>query len=198
MFDSWMRILQRVDGSALFLYADNDLARQNLQREAGLRGVAARRLVFGGRLSAPEYRARYRVCDLFLDTLPYNAGTTASDALWAGLPVLTCAGEAMAGRVAASLLEAIELPELVTHSREEYEALAVVLAMDVTRLGAIRRKLAHNRDSTLLFDTPRFTASIEAAYSTMYDRHRAGLPPDHIRVSATTAADRRPDAVPSW
>lgn len=183
-FSAWMRILNQVNGSVLFLYADNDIAVENLRREAGSRGIDPGRLVFGGRLPAPEYRARYRACDLFLDTLPYNAGTTASEALWAGLPVLTCAGEAMAGRVAASLLKAIGLPELVTYSRGEYEALAVALATEVDRLGDIRGELARNRDVAPLFDTPRFTALIEAAYCAMHERQRAGLPPGQIRVPA--------------
>jgi predicted O-linked N-acetylglucosamine transferase (SPINDLY family) len=181
-FDGWMRILKQVDGSVLFLYAENERAAINLKKEAALRGVDAGRLIFGKRLPVPEYLARYRIADLFLDTLPYNAGTTASDALWAGLPVLTCVGEAFAGRVAASLLNAIHLPELVTSTQEAYEELAIALATNPERLRQIRQKLANNRLTAPLFDTPRFTRHIEAAYTEMYARYQAGLPPAHIFI----------------
>jgi len=181
-FDSWMRILKQVDGSVLFLYAENALAAINLKKEAALRGVAPDRLVFGKRLPAPEYLARYRIADLFLDTLPYNAGTTASDALWAGLPVLTCVGEAFASRVAASLLNAIHLPELITSTQDAYEALAVELAANPERLRQIRQKLANNRLTAPLFDTALFTQHIEAAYTAMYGRYQADLPPEHISI----------------
>lgn len=181
-FDGWMRILKRVEGGVLFLYAGNELAEINLKKEATLRGVDADRLIFGKRLPVPEYLARYRVADLFLDTLPYNAGTTASDALWAGLPVLTCVGEAFASRVAASLLNAIHLPELITSTQEEYEELAIELATNPEKLGQIRKKLANNRLTTPLFDTQLFTKHIEAAYTEMYERHQADLPPEHIYI----------------
>ena len=181
-FDGWMRILRHVDDSVLFLYADNDLAASNLQKEAVQRGVDAGRLIFGKQLPMPEYLSRYRAADLFLDTLPYNGGATASDALWAGLPVLTCIGETFAGRVAASLLNAIHLPELITRTQEEYEALAVDLASNRQRLNEIRQKLENNRLTAPLFDTPLFARHIEAAYTTMYERYRAGLPPDHVYV----------------
>jgi len=183
-FDRWMRILRRAERAVLFLYADNDTAAENLRREATLRDVDPARLVFAGRVPAPEYRARYRVCDLFLDTLPYNAGTTASDALWAGLPVLTCAGASFAGRVAASVVTALGLPDLVTRSPEDYEALAVALATDSARLGEIRERLARNRDTSPLFDAAAFAASIEAAFAAMHGRQQAGLPPDHIRADS--------------
>ena len=175
-FDSWMRILKAVAGSVLFLYAENDQASINLKKEAELRGVSAERLIFGKRLPVPEYLARYRSADLFLDTLPYNAGTTASDALWAGLPLLTCTGEAFASRVAASLLSAIGLPELITVNSVDYESLAIELAKNPIKLKAIKEKLALNRHTTPLFDTPRFTRSIEAAYRTMYGRFQADMP----------------------
>jgi len=179
-FDSWMRILQRVEGSVLFLLADNAQAAANLRREAVARGVAADRLVFAGLLPPAEYIARYRVADLFLDTLPYNAGTTASDALWAGLPVLTLVGRSFASRVAASLLTAIGLPELITTSPEDYERVAVELGTNTGKLGAVRKKLADNRLTTRLFDTTQFTRDIEAVYEAMCARYRAGLAPDHI------------------
>jgi predicted O-linked N-acetylglucosamine transferase (SPINDLY family) len=181
-FDGWMRILKQVDGSVLFLLADNELAAINLTREASQRGVDAGRLVFGKRLATTEYLARYRAADLFLDTFPFNAGTTASDALWAGLPLLTLTGEAFASRMAASLLSAIELPELITTTQEEYEALAVALALNPERLQAIRQKLARNRLSTALFDTPRFTRHLEDAYTQMLELYHADLPPEHIYV----------------
>ena len=181
-FDGWMRILRQVEGSVLFLYVANDSAAVNLRKEAEARGVESDRLIFGKRLPLPEYLARYRVADLFLDTLPYNAGTTASDALWVGLPVLTCMGESFASRVAASLLNAIQLPELITSTQEEYEALAIELATNSEKLGTIRRKLERNRLTTPLFDTQLFTHHIEEAYRMMYERYQADLPPDHLSV----------------
>jgi predicted O-linked N-acetylglucosamine transferase (SPINDLY family) len=129
-----------------------------------------------------EHLARYHLADLFLDTLPYNAHTTASDALWAGLPVLTQIGQTFAGRVAASLLNAIGLPELVTHSRVEYETLALELAHNPERLRSIKPKLESNRLTTPLFDTALFARHIEAAYEAMIRRYRAGLPPKAISV----------------
>ena len=122
------------------------------------------------------------MADLFLDSAPYNAGTTASDALWAGLPVLTCPGEAFASRVAASVLNAIELPELIANSLDEYVALAIELANNAPGLKTIRRKLEKNRTTTRLFDTPRFTKHLEDAYIKMHQRRQAGLPPDHIHA----------------
>jgi len=183
-FDGWMRILNAVPDSVLFLYADNKWAEDNLKLEAEKRGVSQTRLVFGARIGRSEYLARYRAADLFLDTLPYNAGTTASDALWAGLPVLTCMGESFASRVAASLLNAIELPELITTTQEQYEATAIELATNPTKLKEIKDKLERNRLTTALFDTPRFTKHIEAAYMQMYERYQADLPPDHIYIEA--------------
>ncbi|HKF96813.1 MAG TPA: hypothetical protein VKB20_01040, partial [Steroidobacteraceae bacterium] len=183
-FDSWMRILQATPGSVLFLYASSAAVVENLSREARSRGVAAERLVFGGKLPFAQYLARYRTADLFLDTLPYNAGTTASDALWAGLPVLSCAGEAFAARMGASLLQAIGLPELITTSRERYEQLAIELGQDRQRLEAIRQKLAAQRHSAPLFDTARFTGHLEDAYRKMYERYHGGLPAEHIEVGS--------------
>ncbi len=176
-FDGWMRILNGVDGSVLFLYTDNELSKANLIKEAGLRGIDSARLIFGDRLPTEEYLARYRVCDLFLDTFPYNAGTTASDALWAGLPVLTLAGQSFASRVAASVLNAIGFPELVTTSQDEYEALAIELAKNPQKLADIKLRLARNRLTTPLFNTPLFTKNLEAAYIQMYERYQAGLEP---------------------
>jgi hypothetical protein len=124
--------------------------------------------------------ARYQLADLFLDTLPFNSGTTASDALWAGLPVLTQIGQSFAGRMAASLLNAIELPELITHTQAEYEALAIELAINPEKLQAIKEKLAKNRLTTPLFNTPLFTKNLELAYTQIYQRYQVGLAPDHL------------------
>jgi predicted O-linked N-acetylglucosamine transferase (SPINDLY family) len=182
-FAAWMRILLRVDGSTFFLYAGNEVAERNLRREAERCGVHPSRIVFGKFLAQEDYLARFRTMDLFLDTLPYNAGTTASDALWAGLPVLTCAGQAFAGRVAASLLNAIELPELVTSTLGQYEETAVKLAKNPELLREIKQKLARNRLKTALFDTRAFTEHLEVAYTRVYERHRAGLSPQTIFVT---------------
>ena len=185
VFDRWMRILKAVDGSVLWLSEKNDTAVSNLRREAVLRGVKPDRLVFAKRVaSRADHLARHGLADLFLDTLPYNAHTTASDALWAGVPVLTCAGESFAGRVAASLLLTIGLPELIAATPNDYEALAVALAQNPARLGGIREKLARNRLTTPLYDARRFARSIEAAYERMVERHEAGLPPEHIFIDA--------------
>jgi protein O-GlcNAc transferase len=181
-FAGWMRIMRQVDGSVLWLLEDNPWAVRNLRREAVQRGVDAERLVFAKRVELSEHLARQRLADLFLDTLPYNAHTTASDALWVGLPVLTRTGETFAGRVAASLLNAIELPELITATRDEYEQVAVALASDPQRLTEIKQRLAGNRLTTALFDTRLFTKNIETAYTEIYERYRAGLPADHIHV----------------
>jgi predicted O-linked N-acetylglucosamine transferase (SPINDLY family) len=182
VFDSWVGILKAVDESVLWLFQDNPTAAMNLQKEAALRGLDPARLVFATRMDLPEHLARHKAADLFLDTLPYNAHTTASDALWAGLPVLTCMGESFASRVAASLLNAIGLPELVTETRADYEALAIKLAKNPAQLKEIKEKLGRNRLTTPLFDTALFTKNIEAAYSQMFERYQADLPPDHLEL----------------
>jgi predicted O-linked N-acetylglucosamine transferase (SPINDLY family) len=181
-FSGWMRILEQVPGSVLMLYAGRggEEVQRNLRAEAKRRGVEPERLVFGEALAAAEYLARYRAADLFLDTLPYNAGTTASDALWAGLPVLTCMGEAFASRMAGSLLSAIGLPELITHSQAQYEAAAIALGREPERLKRIRERLAANRLSTALFDSRRFTENLERAYTHIYERFQAGLEPADV------------------
>ena len=182
VFDCWMRILRRVDGSVLWLLEDNEIAALNLKKAAAERGIDAGRLVFASRMPLPEHLARHRLAALFLDTLPCNAHTTASDALWAGLPVLTQIGETFAGRVAASVLNAVGLPELITATPQAYEDLAVEFAADSEKLAAIRAKLANNRLTKPLFDTRLFTRHIEAAYTAMYQRYQAGLPPECISV----------------
>lgn len=181
-FDGWMRILTQVPGSVLHLLGGGGALESNLRREAQARAVAAERVVFGARLPAPEYLARYRSADLFLDTLPYNAGTTASDALWAGLPVLTCSGEAFASRIGASLLQAVGLPQLITTTREEYEGLAIELACTPQRLADIRTKLASGLQTAPLFNTAASARHLETAYASMYERHLAGLAPTDIRL----------------
>lgn len=182
LFDGWMRILRHVEGSVLWLLEDNAAAADNLRREAAARGVSADRIVFAERMLLPEHLARHRCADLFLDTLPYNAHTTASDALWAGLPVLTCLGETFAGRVAASLLHTIGLPDLIASTLPDYERMAIELATNPARLAAVAKRLADNRMTMPLFDTKLFTRHIEAAYIAMAARHRAGQPPQPIVV----------------
>lgn len=181
-FSSWMRILNRVPLSVLFLVAGDPALEANLRGYATRHRIDPRRLVFADRLPPDQYLARFRAADLFLDTLPYNAGATASDALWAGLPVITLAGESFAGRIAASLLKAVGLPELITTSRDAYEDLAVALASDPFRLRKIRSKLADMGPRSALFDTDRSTRNLESAFIAMRERYVTGLPPDHIRL----------------
>jgi predicted O-linked N-acetylglucosamine transferase (SPINDLY family) len=187
VFAVWMRLLASVEGSVLWLLHDNAVATANLQRAASARGVAPERLVFAPRVDLDRHLARHRHAGLFLDTLPCNAHTTASDALWAGLPLLTCAGTTFPGRVAASLLHAIGLPDLVTRNLGEYEALARALAGSPERLAALRATLARHRGTHPLFDTDRFRHHIEAAYATMHERDRRGLPPAAFDVAAQGA-----------
>ena len=182
VFECWTRILKQVEDSVLWLLEGNATAASNLRKEAVARGINSDRLIFAKRMPSPEHLARHRLADLFLDTLPYNAHATATDALWAGLPVLTCLGETFAGRVAASLLTAIRLPELITTTLEDYEHLAIELATHPEKMAIIKSKLAENRFTTPLFDTKLFTNHIEAAYTAMYERHKAGLAPDHIII----------------
>lgn len=181
-FDGWMRILQAVPGSVLWLLEDNSFVALNLRREAQARGVAPERLVFAPRMELGEHLARHRLADLFLDTLPCNAHTTASDALWAGLPLLTCAGASFASRVAASLLHAVGLPELVTESQAEYEARAIALAQNPAQLKALRERLQAMLPNAPLFDAQRFARDIEAAFKVMYERHLQGFPLAVIEV----------------
>ena len=182
-FDGWMRILGQVEGSVLWLSEADPTAVLNLRKEAEARGIRAARLIFAKRmLLMEEHLARLRAADMFIDTFPYNAHATGSDALWAGLPVLTRVGHTFAGRVAASLLNAIGLPELITKTQSEYEALAIELATNPDRLIQIRKKLEANRLAAPLFDTELFTRHMENAYVQMYERYHADLPPDHIYV----------------
>ena len=191
VFDHWMNILKRVDGSVLWLREYRAIASDNLRKEAERRGVGGERLVFAQRVAAAaEHLARHRVADLFLDTLPFNAHTTACDALWAGLPVLTRIGETLAGRVAASLLYAVDLPELIAQNAKEYENIAVELATDRARLRVIKERLAQNRRTLPLFNTQLFTRRIESAFQAINERHRRGLAPDHVYVDELAAASK--------
>jgi predicted O-linked N-acetylglucosamine transferase (SPINDLY family) len=184
MFDVWMRLLAAIDGSVLWLKDNDAAATHNLRLEAERRGIAAQRLVFAPPVPlVADHLARHRKADLFLDTLPYNAHTTTNDALWAGLPVLSCLGPTFAARVAASQLNTVGLPELITTSLAEYEALALRLAREPALLGAAKAKLAANRRALPLFDTARFARNIEAAYTAMRQLYRQGRHPMHVAVS---------------
>jgi predicted O-linked N-acetylglucosamine transferase (SPINDLY family) len=187
IFEGWMRILKAVEGSVLWLFHDNDWAVENLKKEAEKQGVAANRLVFAERLPLSEHLARHRQANLFLDTAPYNAHTTTSDSLWAGLPVITLMGQSFASRVAASLLNAVALPDFITRTQEEYEALAIELALHPKKLADAKLRLANNRLTAPLFDTPLFTQNIEVAYLKMMERYHANLQPDHIFVGCELA-----------
>ncbi len=182
VFDIWMRLLRGVEGSVLWLYRGNAAAEVNLRREAASRGINPSRLVFAGRVNLQEHLARHRLAGLFLDTLPYNAHTTASDALWSGLPLVSCRGESFAGRVAASLLMSVGLPELVTESLEDYEALALRLATDASLLRDFRERLKQNRLTYPLFDTDRYRRHIEAAYTRMWELWQCGEIPRSFAV----------------
>jgi protein O-GlcNAc transferase len=182
MFESWMRILKQVPDSVLWLLDDIAEFRNNLCRAAQRHDVAGTRLIFAPRVAVEKHLARLKLADLFLDSLPYNAHTTASDALWAGLPLLTCRGTAFPGRVAASLLGAAGLSDLVTETPADYERLAVALARDTSRLGAIRQKLRQNRLDCALFDTDRFRRHIEASYAMMWDIWLSGEKPHAFSV----------------
>jgi len=184
VFDVWMRLLNGVDRSVLWLLSGNEVAATNLRHAARERGVDPARLVFAPRVEPEDHLGRHSLADLFLDTLPYNAHTTGSDALWAGLPLITCTGASFAGRVGASLLHAVGLPELVTNSLEEYEHLAMKLASDPSALGKLRARLWTNRVTQSLFDTNRFARHIEAAYVAMFDRHHSGEPPSSLVIKA--------------
>jgi len=181
VFDSWMRILVRIDRSVMWLSPTNATAAANLKKEASRRGVDPGRLKFATRLAAlPEHVARLRTADLFLDTFPYNAHATALDALWAGLPVLTCEGQGFASRVASSLLRTVGLPHLITGSIAQYEDTATALAADAARLMQLRATLAQARWTTALFDTARYARNLESAYEQIHDRYHSGAAPAHI------------------
>jgi protein O-GlcNAc transferase len=185
-FDIWMRLLHEIPESVLWLMETSALATANLQREAHVRGIDPRRLIFAQRVpSHAEHLARHRLADLFLDTLPYNAHTTMSDALWSGLPALTCVGDTLAGRTGGSILRAAGLDELVTSTPAQYEMTALTLARDKNALAHVRQKLVDNLATTPLFDCARYTRNIEKAYTRMVDIARAGKPAQPIIEDAT-------------
>ncbi len=187
IFGVWMRLLREIPGSVLWLLEGNSAAPRNLRRAAAERDIAPERLVFAPKIKLEDHLARHRLADLFLDTLPCNAHTTTSDALWAGLPVLTCMGTTFAGRVAASLLHAVGLGDLITHSLAEYELRAVELATDTRLLAEVKRRLARNRGSHALFDTGRFRRHIEAAYIQMWEQQQRGEPPSGFAVTPSVS-----------
>jgi protein O-GlcNAc transferase len=184
LFDVWMRLLNGVDGSVLWLAADQSAVMANLRREAAARNIDPARLIFAPKVDRLEdHLARHRLADLFLDTLPYNAHATANDALWAGLPLVTCTGTSFAGRVATSLLHAIGLPDLASDDLAEYETLALRLASDPPLLQEVRQRLARNRSTLPLFDTRRQCRHIESAYLTMWDILERGEEPRGFAVA---------------
>jgi predicted O-linked N-acetylglucosamine transferase (SPINDLY family) len=183
VFDIWMRLLHGVNGSVLWLFEDNVTAAANLKREAEARNIPSSRLVFAPRMNLEDHLARQSLADLFLDTLPCNAHTTASDALWVDLPVLTILGTTFAGKVAASLLHALGLPELIASSLAEYEALALRLARDPTLMAGLRERLSRSRETSALFDTARFTRNLEAAFTAMWERYQRGERPGDFSVA---------------
>ena len=183
VFGVWMRLLGRVPGSVLWLLDANPLAKDNLRKEAARHGVDPDRLIFAPKVPGAEHLGRYALADLFLDNLPVCAHTTASEALWSGLPVVTCLGEVFVGRVAASLLSACGAPELIAPSLEAYEALALRLATSPAELGALRARLITARDTAPLFDTPLYARRLEAAFTHMVRLHNAGRPPEPFAVA---------------
>jgi predicted O-linked N-acetylglucosamine transferase (SPINDLY family) len=180
VFERWCALLHAVPDSVLWLYEANPQATDNLLREAGERGIDPGRIFFAPFVAQEKHLARLAAADLFLDTLPYNAHTTASDALWAGVPLVTCIGDTFASRVAASLLRAVGCDELITRSLDEYQALALELAGDRARLAGIRQRLIDSREVAPLFDSPRFAIGIEQLFERMAQRHREGLAPDSL------------------
>jgi predicted O-linked N-acetylglucosamine transferase (SPINDLY family) len=182
VFDGWMRILSSVKASVLWLLEDNPSVPINLRKEAELRGISGDRLIFAKRVPPPEHLARHRCADLFIDTYPCNAHTTASDSLWAGLPLITLRGESFASRVASSLLSAAGLPELITDTQSDYESLAIELANDSIKLREYKSRLLNNLLTMPLFDTQSTTKNIESAYIEMMERYWNGLLPENITL----------------
>ena len=182
MFDVWVRLLKKIDNSVLWLIEGNSEATENLKKEAKIRNIDASRLIFAKRMKLEDHLARHKNADLFLDTLPYNAHTTASDSLWAGLPVLTCLGKAFPGRVAASLLRSLDLPELITYSENEYIFKAEELALNPEKLTLIKNKLDANKFSQPLFNTELFCRNLESAFKIIFERYSLGLETEDISL----------------
>jgi predicted O-linked N-acetylglucosamine transferase (SPINDLY family) len=187
VFSVWMQVLRQVQKSILFLTIDNPSAKMNLLKEAQAHGVSAKQIIFGERLALPDYLARFRAMDLFLDTLPYNAGTTASDALWSGLPVLTCTGKTFAGRIATSLLQSIGLPELIAATPAVYQEIAIRLGSNPLQMLELKDKLSQNKGTQALFNTAVFTGHLETAYEVAIDRHASSLHSAHIHAGSDLA-----------
>ena len=171
-----------MQGSQLWLLTNNNVTLENLKKEATNQGINENRLVFASYVSISKHLNRIKHADLFLDTRPYNAHTTSSDALRMGIPVLTCIGQSFPSRVAASILNSVNLPELITDTQEEYESLAIELATNPIKFKIIKDKLNNNLSTAPLFDTPQFTRNLESAYKTMYEKHHSGMKPEHIYV----------------
>ncbi|MEQ1825399.1 MAG: tetratricopeptide repeat protein [Pirellula sp.] len=184
MFDLWMRVLKSVPNAVLWIYVQNDIAANNLRSEAVARGVGADRMVFARRLpNLDDHMARYSLADLFLDTFPYNAHSTSSDALWMGCPVITKSGQTFASRIAGSVLRAVQLEQLITTTTDDYERLAIELASDRSKLQALRSHLEANRFSLPLFQSQEYAKNMEAGFETVWQRWLAGLAPDHINIA---------------
>jgi predicted O-linked N-acetylglucosamine transferase (SPINDLY family) len=182
IFDSWMRILTATENSQLWLIDNGEATCLNLRKEAHARGVNPDRLIFAKNIPIPEYLARFKLADLFLDTYPYNAGTVGSDALRMGLPLLTLCGNSFSSRMAASLLHAVNLDELITHSKDDYEFLAVSMYKDRVKYSSIKTKLRESLPQSKLFDIERFTRSIETAFEDIYEHYQAGESPRHFII----------------
>jgi protein O-GlcNAc transferase len=184
VFGAWMRILAAVEGSVLWLLEGPVAAMRNLRAEAEWRGIAGPRLVFAPPMPVTPHWARIQLADLFLDTSPCNAHTTASDALWAGVPLITVTGSSFAGRVATSLLHAVDMPELCVSSLADYELLAIRLATHLPELAAVRARVQEARRSGSLFDTAGYCRHVEAAFVEIHARHRRGEAPSTLDVEA--------------
>ena len=182
-FDIWMNLLKKVKGSVLWLLVENSIARENLKKEAAKRNIDESRIIFAKIMPLADHLARHRCADLFIDTFPYTAHTTCSDALWAGLPVVTRIGNSFASRVSASLLNAIGLSELITHSEKEFENLALELANDKYKLEKLKIKLEKNKISKSLFNTEIYTKNIESSYRTIYNRYLNNLSAEDIEIN---------------
>ena len=181
-FDIWMRVLEKIKGSVLWLRKSNEWSEANFTKEARKRGIDPSRLVFAGKIAMEEHLARHKLADLFIDTFKFNAHTTASEALWAGLPVVTKLGKGFAARVASSLLNAIDLPELITETNEDYEALILDLATNQDKLMKIKKRLINNRLSKPLFDTELYTKHLESGYKQAYKEYIKGHQPKLIKI----------------
>ena len=182
VFGIWMKILKQVKGSVLWLLEDNLTATNNLKLEANKRDIDVKRIIFARRMKMSDHFARLKVADLFIDTLPYNAHTSASDGLWVGLPFLTLAGDTFTSRVGASMLNAIGLPELITHSENEYKNKAIELATNSILLKEIKKKLEINKLSKPLFDAKLFTKNVESAYKKIYKKYNSNIPTENIEI----------------